>query len=194
MLLKINCTVLLAFGLVGSTVPTSVRAQQAVSVWPITRLDSIASVEMPYEGTVEEEGKAEGLLIYGTSTSDNQFDVVVYTPKPTQPTKAGTTQVINVEKFLALIMREPNPAFEKPKLKSSFPVTVPTAPGGQAMHQVYSGFDQVHQSPATLELTWVAVGPTLYVFRCSYQMPADQGSTDDMQHFFKTITFRADKP
>ena len=149
---------------------------------------------MPYKGTLNEQGLANGLLVYSTSTSDNQFDAWVYTPRPTKQAKAGTTWAINVEKFLALVMREPNPAFEKPKLKSIFPVTVPTAPGGRAMHQVYSGFDQEHQSPATLELTWVAVGSSLYVFRCSYQMPADQGSTDDMQHFFKTISFRPAKP
>jgi hypothetical protein len=181
-------------GLAGSALPKSVWAQQAISVWPTTHLDSLASVEMPYEGTVDEKGVADGLLIYGTGTSDNQFDAWVYTPKSTQPLKAGTALTVNVEKFLALVMREPNPAFEKPKLKSSFPVTVPTAPGGRAMHQVYSGFDQVHQTPATLELTWVSIGSTIYVFRCSYQMPADQGSTDDMQHFFKTITFRPAKP
>lgn len=171
----------------------SALAQQAVSVWPVTQLDSLASVEMPYEGTVNEQGNKSGLLIYSTSTSDNQFDVWVYTPHPAKQAKAGTVWTINIEKFLALVMREPNPSFEKPRLKSSFSVTVPTAPDGRAIHQVYSGFDQEHQSPATLELTWVAVGPTLYVFRCSYQTPAEQGSTDDMQHFFKTISFRSAK-
>jgi hypothetical protein len=186
--------IVIAYCVGSSLLATVAQAQLAVSVWPTTHLDSLASVEMPYEGTIDEKGAADGLLIYGTGTSDNQFDAWVYTPKPTQPTKAGTALTVNVDKFLALVMREPNPAFEKPKLKSSFPVTVPTAPGGRAMHQVYSGFDQVHQSPATLELTWIAVGPTLYVFRCSYQTPADQGSTDDMQHFFKTITFRSAKP
>ncbi len=190
-----NSTIAIVCWLTSSSIAIHAHAQQlAISHWPVTRLDSVASVEMPQGGTVDEKGASEGLLIYSTSTSDNNFDAWVYTPYPKQPTKAGTTWVVNPEKFLALVMKEPNPSFEKPKLKNNYPVTVPTAPGGQAMHQVYSGFDQIHQSPATLELTWVAIGSTIYVFRCSYQMPADQGSLDDMQHFFKTITFRLPKP
>ncbi|RZK40191.1 MAG: hypothetical protein EOO57_02720 [Hymenobacter sp.] len=189
-----NNLILMSLGLAGSLWTSQAQAQKAVSNWPITRLDSVASVEMPYEGTVDDTEAKNGLCSFGTSTSDNNFDVLIYQPHPNQPAQAGKMWTINVNKFLALAMQLPNNNFARPKLKTSFYVTVPTAPEGRAMHQVYSGFDEVHQSPATLELTWVLVGQKLYVFRCSYQLPAEQGSTEDMQHFFTTIHFKLPRP
>lgn len=175
-------------------VTNNAYAQKAVSNWPITHLDSVASVEMPYEGTVDEQAAKDGLLLYATSTSDNEFDVLVYEPHFEQSAPSGKVWTIDTQKFLAIIMKLPNDKFVRPKLKSSFYMTVPTAPEGRAMRQVYSGFDEVHQSPATMELIWTVVGSKLYVFRCSYQLPVEQGSTEDMQHFFTTIHFTAPKP
>ena len=62
------------------------------------------------------------------------------------------------------------------------------------MHQVYSGFDEFHQIPAALELTWVVVGQKLYVFRCSYSLPQEAGAAEDARHFFTTIEFNPVKP
>lgn len=186
-------TLFISFWLSISLLSYQSRAQRAVTTWPVTRLDSVASVEMPYEGTLDETEAKNSILGFGTTTSDNSFDVVVYSPHLEQSTKPGKVRGINVDKFLAIAMQLPNDQFVHPKFKTSFYVTVPTAPGGRAMHQVYSGFDDVHQSPAALELTWVMVGQKLYVFRCSYQLPAEQGSTEDMQHFFTTIHFNLPK-
>jgi hypothetical protein len=180
--------------LTSSVVTSHAYAQKAVSTWPTTRLDSVASVEMPYEGTIDEQAAKDGLLLYGTSTSDNDFDVLVYAPHFKQPAPSGKVWTIDAQKFLAIIMKLPNDNFTHPKLKNSFYVTMPTAPEGRVMRQVYSGFDEIHQSPATMELIWTVVGPKLYVFRCSYQLPAEQGSLEDMQHFFTTINFASPKP
>ena len=68
-------------------------------------------------------------------------------------------------------MRLLDKSFAKAKLKTSFSITLPSAPGGKAVHQVYSGFDEFYQTSAALELTWVMVGTKLYVFRCSYSLP-----------------------
>ena len=167
---------------------------QASSAWPVTQIDSIATVRMPYAGSIDEADAAQGLITYNTSTSDNEFDAIVFTPKSEKPLKANQELVPDADKFLALLMKQPSKAFSRPKLKSSFAVTVPTAPTGRAMHQVYSGFDAYHQSEATMELTWVVIGATLYVFRCSMQLPEEAGAMEDMKHFFTTIQFKQPRP
>ena len=70
-------------------------------------------------------------------------------------------------------MRLPDKSFAKNKLKTCFSITLSSAPGGKAMHQVYSGFDEFYQIPATLELTWVMVGTKLYLFWYSYSLPQE---------------------
>lgn len=167
---------------------------QASGPWPITRLDSVATVRMPYGGTVDETFAVQGVQVYSTATSDNEFDAVVFTPKTDQPIPAGQVWVPDVKACVASLMSLPNKSFARAKLKSTFPVSLPSAPQGWAMHQIYSGFDEFHQSPATLELTWVAVGPILYVFRCSTQLPEEPGAVEDMKHFFTTITFGPRRP
>ncbi|GAB2862637.1 hypothetical protein [Hymenobacter ruber] len=151
---------------------------------------------MPYAGTLDDELSASGVIVFATATSDNEFDAIVFNPvpDPAHPLKPGQAWVPDVDRFLAQIMRLPDKSFAKAKLKTSFPVTLPSAPGGKAMHQVYSGFDEFHQIPATLELTWVVVGTTLYVFRCSYSMPQEKGAAEDAQHFFSTIAFKPSQP
>ena len=183
------------FGLLHGLATFSARAQSAPP-WQLTRLDSVASVRMPYAGTFDDEFSRSGIAIFATSTSDNEFDALVFTPAPdpTHPLKPGQELVPDVDRFLAQIMRLPDKAFARAKLKTSFPVTLPSAPGGQAMHQVYSGFDEFHQVPAALELTWVVVGRTLYVFRCSYSMPQEKGAAEDATHFFSTIEFKPGQP
>ena len=91
-------------------------------------------------------------------------------------------------------MRLPDKSFAKDKLKTSFSITLPSTPGGKAVHQVYSGFDEFHQISAALELTWVMVGTKLYVFRCSYSLPQEQEAAEGAQHFFSTITFNSGRP
>ena len=167
---------------------------QSSSPWPITQIDSLASVCMPYGGTVDETLADQGLVGYSTTTSDNEFDVIIFTPRSNQPVKPGYVLVPEANTFLALLMKLPNKSFSRAKLKSSFPVTGSSAPTGQAMHQIYSGFDAFHQSDATLELTWVIIGPTMYVFRCSTQLPEEPGAAEDMKHFFTTIHFRQPRP
>ena len=172
----------------------STAQAQASGPWPVTQLDSLASVRMPYGGTVDETLAAQGLLAYSTNTSDNGFDALVFTPQADRPPKPGQVLAPDVDKFLALVMKLPDKAFARPKLQASYAVTVPSAPTGQAMHQVYKGFDEYHQSEATMELTWVVVGPTLYVFRCSTQLPEEAGAAEDMKHFFTTIAFKRPRP
>ena len=146
---------------------------------------------MPYAGTIDETLAAQGVLEYGTTTSDNGFDAVIFTPKADRVLKPGQVIMPDVDRFLAALMKVPDKSFARAKLKSSFPVSLPTAPQGRAMHQVYSGFDEYHQSDATMELTWVVVGSTLYVFRCSAQLPEEPEAAEDMKHFFTTIEFKA---
>ena len=171
-----------------------VRAQ-AAAPWPLTRLDSVASVRMPYAGSMNdgEEGEALaaiGLRMYSAPTSDNQFAVVVYTPKPAKELKPGYTLVINPDRIIAALLRIPDKQFSKARLRASYPVALPTAPGGQGTHQVYSGFDDFHQLPAKMELTWVIVGPTLYIFSAAYSLPQEKDGAEDLQHFFSTIGFQ----
>ena len=151
---------------------------------------------MPYAGTFDDEFISSGVVVFATSTSENEFNALVFNPipDPSHPLKPGQTWVPDVDQFLAQIMRLPDKSFTKAKLKTSFPVTLPSAPGGKAMHQVYSGFDEFHQVPAALELTWVVVGTTLYVFRCSYSLPQEKGAAEDAQHFFSTIAFKPSQP
>ena len=167
---------------------------QAASPWPITQLDSIASVRMPYGGTIDETYAAQGLIAFSTTTSDNGFDAIIFTPQSERALKPGQVLVPVPDKLLASLMKLPDNSFTRPKLKSSFPVTVPSAPTGQGVHQVYSGFDAFHQSEATMELTWVVVGTTMYVFRCSAQLPEAAGAAEDMKHFFTTIEFKQPRP
>ncbi|UOE36208.1 hypothetical protein MTP16_11315 [Hymenobacter monticola] len=155
----------------------------------------MASVHMPYAGSYDDELSSSGVTLFTTSTSDNNFDALVFVPAPpAYPLKPGQVWVPNVEQFLAQLMRLPDAAFTKAKLKTSFPVTLPSAPGGRAMHQLYSGFDEQHQLPAALELTWVVVGAKLYVFRCSYSLPQEQEAIEDAKHFFSTIAFKPSQP
>ena len=167
---------------------------QASGPWPVTELDSIATVRMPYGGTIDETYAAQGLIAFSTTTSDNGFDAIVFTPKAEQALKPGQVLVPVPDKLLASLMKLPDKSFTRPKLKASFPVTVPSAPTGQGMHQVYTGFDAFHQSEATMELTWVVVGTTMYVFRCSAQLPEEPGAAEDMKHFFTTIAFKQPRP
>lgn len=135
-------------------------------------------------------------MVFATNTSDNKFDAITFTPvnDPAHPLKPGQVLVPDADRCLAQIMRLPDKSFAKAKLKTSFPVTVPSAPGGRAMHQVYSGFDEFLQEPAALELTWAMVGTTLYVFRCSYSLPQEAGAAEDAKHFFSTIAFKPSQP
>ena len=151
---------------------------------------------MPYAGTLYDALLASGVSVFATSTSDNEFDALVFTPPgdPNHPLKPGQVWVPDADRFISQIMRLPDKSFAKAKLKTSFPVTLPSAPGGKAMRQLYSGFDEFHQIPAALELTWVAVGCTLYVFRCSYSLPEEKGAAEDAQHFFSTIEFKSGQP
>jgi hypothetical protein len=173
----------------------AVRAQ-ASPPWQITRLDSVASVHMPYAGTSDDELVKSGVMVFATNTSDNEFDAIAFTPPldPAHPLKPGQVWVPDVDRFLSQFMRLPDKTFAKARLKTSFPVTLPSAPGGKAMHQVYNGFDEFHQIPAALELTWVVIGGTLYVFRCSYSLPQEKGAAEDAQHFFSTIEFKPGQP
>ena len=183
-------------GLVLGMLGANPALAQSSSPWPITRLDSVASVRMPYAGTVDEEASELGLTIYSTSTSDNDFDALVFIPVPNTAQPLGPDQYLvpDVDRFLSMLMKVPNKSFSKAKLKSSFSVTLPSAPRNQAVHQVYAGFDNFHQVPAALELTWVLLGPKLYVFRCSYSLPEERGAAEDRQHFFSTITFETSRP
>lgn len=151
---------------------------------------------MPYAGTADEEFSNAGIIVFSTNTSDNEFDAIVFNPvpDPAHPLKPGQVLVPEPDRFISQIMRLPDKSFARAKLKTSFPVTLPSAPGGRAMHQVYSGFDEFHQLPAALELTWVLVGGTLYVFRCSYSLPQEAGAAEDAQHFFSTIAFKTGQP
>lgn len=164
---------------------------QPTAPWQITRLDSIASVKMPYAGTFDDELISSGVVVFATHTSDNEFDAIVFTPPPppAHTLKPGQVWVPNVDAFLTQLMGLPDKSFAKARLKTSFPVTVPSAPGGKAMHLLYSGFDEFHQLPAALELRWVVVGAKLYVFRCSYSLPQEPGAAEDARHFFTTIEF-----
>ncbi|MFC6225125.1 hypothetical protein ACFP2F_17895 [Hymenobacter artigasi] len=169
---------------------------QVSAPWQVTRLDSVASVRMPYAGTFDDELLSSGVAVFATSTSDNDFDALVFTPPPApaRALKPGQVWVPDVDRFLTELMRLPDKSFAKARLKTSYPITLPSAPGGKAMHQVYSGFDDYHQIPAALELTWVVVGQKLYVFRCSYSMPQEPGAAEDARHFFTTIEFNPIKP
>ena len=146
---------------------------------------------MLYAGTFDDELFSSGVAVFATNTSGNEFDAIVFTPPadPTHPLKPGQVWTPDVNRFLNQLMRLPKKLFAKAKLKTSFSITLPSAPGGKAVHQVYSGFDEFHQIPAALELTWVIVGTKLYVFRCSYSLPQEQGAAEDAQHFFSTINF-----
>jgi hypothetical protein len=183
--------------LVGFVLGFSISAQaQATAPWPTTQLDSVASVHMPYAGTVDDELSASGITVFATNTSDNEYDAIVFLPPadPAHPLKPGQVWLPDVNQFLTQLMRLHDKSFTKAKLKTSFPVTVPSAPGGRAMHQIYSGFDEFHQIPAALELTWVLAGAKLYVFRCAYSMPQEKGAAEDAQHFFRTIEFKQRQP
>ncbi|WP_035564253.1 hypothetical protein [Hymenobacter sp. IS2118] len=167
---------------------------QSSSSWPVTRLDSVASVSMPYSGSINEELAAEGVVMYRTPVSDNNFDVLIITPKLDQPLMPGEWMVMDTKKVLAQVMKLPDKLFTRPKLQSSYSVTLPSAPNGRAEHQVYSGFDAFHQTDASMELTWVIVGSSLYIFRCSTQLPQEAETAEDMKHFFTTIAFKQPQP
>ena len=171
----------------------SAQAQPA-SPWPITRLDSISTVRMPYGGTIDETYADQGLIAFSTRTSDNRYDAIVFAPKSGRALKPGQVLVPLPDKLLASLMKLPDRFFTRPKLKSSFLVTVPSAPTGQGMHQVYSGFDAFHQSEAIMELTWVVVGTIMYIFRCSAQVLKEAGAAEDRMHFFTTIGFKQPRP
>ena len=167
---------------------------QNSSPWPVTRLDSVATVGMPYGGTIDESGLEAGVLMYTTSTSTNVYEAVMFTPKTTKPLKPGMYLVPDAPKFLSALMKVPTRTFSRPKLKASYLITLPSAPGGQAMHQVYGGFDGFNQEPAALELTWAIIGSSIYVFRCTYRLAQQAEAAEDLQHFFSSINFRPVHP
>ena len=109
---------------------------------------------MPYAGTFDDELISSGVAVFATNTSDNEFDAIVFTPPadPTHPLEPGQVWITDVNRFLNQLMRLPNKSFAKTKLKTSFSITLSSAPGGKAVHQVYSGFDEFYQISAALEL------------------------------------------
>ena len=130
---------------------------------------------MPYAGTFNDELVSSGVMVFTTNTSDNEFDAIVFTP-PADPThlfKPGQVWIPTIDRFLNQLMLLPDKSFAKAKLKTCFSITLSSAPGGKAMHQVYSGFDKFNQIPAALELTWVMVGTKLYMFWYSYSLPQE---------------------
>lgn len=151
---------------------------------------------MPNADTSDDELVSSGVAALATNTTDNEFDAIVFTPSadPTHPLKPGKVLIPNVDRFLNQLMRLLDKAFAKAKLKTSFSITLPSAPGGKAVHQVYSGFDEFHQISAAFELTWVIVGTKLCVFWCSYSLPQEQGVAENAQHCFSTITFKSSQP
>ena len=169
---------------------------QTASPWPVTQLDSLVSVSMPYAGSLDEskEFAAIGLRMYTAPTSDNQFAVLAYTPKPAKPLKPGYELVMDPNRIITALLTMPDKLFSKGKRQASYLVTMPTAPGGQATHQVYDGFDAYHQLPAKLELTWVICSGTLYIFSSAYSLPQEKDSAEDIQHFFSSIAFKAAQP
>ena len=172
-----------------------VQAQHAAP-WPVTLLDSVVSVSMPYAGSLAEskEFEAIGLRLYVAPTSDNQFAVLAFTPKPEKPLKPGQELVIDPNQIIAALLTMPDKLFTKSKRQASYLVTMPTAPGGHATHQVYNGFDAFHQLPARMELTWVIRNGTLYLFSSTYSLPQEKDSAEDLQRFFSSIIFKASRP
>lgn len=168
----------------------SVQAQRAAP-WPVTLLDSVVSVSMPCTGTLVEVEEFEtiGLRMYTAPTSDNQFAVLAYTPKPTKPLKPGYEMVIEPDRIISALLTMPDKQFSKGKRQASYLVSLPTAPGGKATHQVYNGFDAYHQLPAKLELTYAVCNGTLYIFSSTYSLPQEKDSAEDLQHFFNSIHF-----
>ncbi|MCB2379278.1 hypothetical protein LGH70_16900 [Hymenobacter sp. BT635] len=162
----------------------SARAQ---TNWPTTRLDEQATVQMPYEGTLEEDKEFRGAQLFKTTTSDNDFAVLRVDLRyiPDYNPDAVLTEA-GLSKLYDKLARQYNRTVFKGKLVSRGNILLAGRP---ARATRYRGFDEHYQLPIHIETIWVWQGDALYQFICSYSLPEEAGAQTDKRRFFSSVRF-----
>lgn len=159
----------------------------AQSAWPTTHLDEHATVEMPYEGTLDEDDKEPVIQRFWTTTSDNEFQIfridLRYTPGY-KPNLLPTPNSLN--KLYDKASRQYNRRAIKGKLVSESNIIYAGAPARAA---IYRGLSEHYQKPALTQIIWAWHGDALYLFTCSYTLPETEGATTDKNKFFSSVRF-----
>lgn len=163
------------------------RGAAAQSPWPTTHLGEHAVVEMPYEGTLEEDPKLPGAQRYWTSTSDNEFQVIRVDLRSVPGYDAGAAPVAaGLDKLYDKAARLYNRHAIKGRLHAQSSVLIGGRPARAA---IYQGFDDYHQLSTRIETAWVWHGDALYLIACSYTLPETAGAIADKNQFFSSVRF-----
>jgi hypothetical protein len=168
---------------------SSTKQATAQSTWSTTRVDSIASVNMPYEGSLTQKAKYPNAWCYSTSTSDNEFAAYKFDLNGDKhyQGKSSTLTVSNFNKAIRTYSGFITPSISNAKLISEQLVQVDGAVG---VHQVLQGVSESRQEAAVLEQTWVIIDKLVYLFSCTTLLPGEQSAQEDAKHFFLTIHFK----
>jgi len=105
------------------------------------------------------------------------------------PQKAGSGgMTIDIDKFFRRITKTDFLQFSKARLGREYAVSLPSAPNGIALHRSYSGFDDVSQETATMDVTWFERAQVLYMFFCTTVAPDDPTASEEKQRYFSSIS------
>lgn len=164
----------------------------AQSKWPITRLDEHVTIEMPYEGTVEEDEKQPEIQRHWTSTSDNEFQAfrvdLLRTPGYIPGLVPNPT---GLSKLYDKASRQYNRQVIKGKLLSQSNIVYAGTPARAA---IYRGFNEFHQKSTCTQIIWIWYSDALYLFTCSYILPETEGAIADKNRFFSSVRFNQEIP
>jgi hypothetical protein len=107
------------------------------------------------------------------------------------PRKAGDGgMTIDFDKFFRRITKTDFLQFSKARLGREYAVSLPAAPNGSAMHRSYSGFDDISDEPATMEVTWFERAQVVYMFFCTTVAPDDPTAFEEKQRYFSSISIQ----
>lgn len=194
----------LLFGVVAMLGVRPVLAQSAINKpWGRTDLDTLISVRTPYRAQdVQEEG-APWFTTFFTKGSYHHFTMMRLDATamlqarlendsrkgrsiPGDSAKVGTV-TLDIEKFLRLITKSPFLAISKPKLSREYAVSLPAAPGGEAINRVYTGIDPDSHEAAQMEVRWFELRGVVYFFFCTTIDPDGEDARQEKLKYFSTI-------
>lgn len=162
----------------------------AQSIWPITHLDEHTTVEMPYEGTLDEDEKIPGVQRFWTTTSDNEFQIFRIDLRNASNYSPNSVPVPReLSKLYDKVSRQYNRQAIKGKLLSQSNIMYAGTPARAA---IYQNFNERYQKPACVQAIWICRSDAVYLFTCSYTLPETEGAIADKNRFFSSTHFEVE--
>jgi hypothetical protein len=172
--------------------PTAQAQSNTTRKWGHTDLDSLVSVSTPYRGEPGHNPEAPWFSIFTAPGRYNRFVMVrvdLVGMARANPRKAGDGgMTIDIDKFFRRITKTDFLQFSKAKLGREYAVSLPTAPNGSALHRSYSGFDNISEEIATMEVTWFERAQVIYMFFCTTVAPDETTALEEKQRYFSSIS------